>query len=291
MLLQAESFIVQRGAGKAKSRKVRVLHYIYLYLRVIEESTHIYTGNTQAAPPSLEPENMLYPSLRTHSLRLGKDMDALCGGNFESLLFGDCSNIQKDEFAEIYGFPQQLVSFISRTTYLSNATSAPSTSLDQQCRQLETGICEWTSPEQTATNADDPFSLLANQIMMPHLISAIHSAIIIFFYRRIRNVHPLMLQHHAEKTISSLEKFETEKRSLCLTNCGIVWPGFMAASEALDEGLRERSRVLLRGCARATGMRNFDVACDVVESVWAMKRNVGLRVDWSCVVRPALVLT
>lgn len=301
MLLQAESFIAHRGLGKAaKSRKVKVLHYIYLYLRVIEESTHMYTHHTPTVPPVTD--DMLYPSLQTHSLLHEKHKDALCGGSFETVLFGnDTCNTTKDEFAEIYGFPQHLLSLISRTTYLSNAiTSAKqnschpaiSTALDQQSRQLEAEICEWTPPPHVAPDTDDPFSLLANQIMMPHLIGAIHSAIIIFFYRRIRNIHPLMVQFYAERTISKLEQFEKEKRTLCLTNCGIVWPGFIAAAEAVDGGLQERARVLLSGCAKATGMRNFDVACDVVEGMWRMRREMGLDVGWGVGVgRPALVLT
>lgn len=298
MLLQAENFIAHRGLGKARqSRKAKVLHYIYLYLRVIEESTHIYPYYTPTVPCTVT-ESMLYPSLRTHSLLQEKDIDTLCGDNFEAVLFGD-NTTSKDGFAEIYGFPQHLLSLISRTTYLSNAIASAKqtsshfiipTALEEQCRKLETEICEWTPPTQVAPDADDPFSLLANQIMMPHLISAIHSAIIIFFYRKIRKIHPLMVQAYAEKTISNLEQLEREKRSLCLTNCGIVWPGFIAAAEAVDGGLQERARVLLRGCAKTTGMRNFDVACDVVEGMWRMRRE-GLSEDWGVVGRPALVLT
>jgi arginine metabolism regulation protein II len=294
ILLQAESFIAHRGLGKAaRSRKVRVLHYIYLYLRVIEESTHMYE---ELPAPALDTSNMLYPSLRTHNLRLGKDLDAV-SGDFETLLFGDDVNGQRDKFAEIYGFPQQLLSFISRATCLANAmagTTCPRdvSALEQQCRQLEAEICEWKAPEQVASNEDDPFSLLANQIMMPHLIDAMHSAIMIFFYRRVRHVHPVTLQHCVERTVSKLERFEAEKKTLCLANCGIVWPGFMAAAEALDEGLQDRARLLLRSCATETGMRNFDLACDLVENVWRTRRSLGLSVDWGrCLSSTALVLT
>ncbi|RSL41410.1 hypothetical protein CEP54_015829 [Fusarium duplospermum] len=93
-LLNAELFIGLRGAPKVnKSRKVKLLHSIYLFLRVIEESTYMYPPEKQPLTSlSRAPDSVLFPSLRTHSLCLGRDLDDSCGMAFEFGLFGGLEN-------------------------------------------------------------------------------------------------------------------------------------------------------------------------------------------------------
>ncbi|KAM5379640.1 hypothetical protein ACJZ2D_003834 [Fusarium nematophilum] len=282
-LLNAEVFICLRGIPKVeKSRKVKLLHSIYLFLRVIEESTYIYPQERpQLVTPSLPLNAMRFPSLRTHRLCLGRDLDVFCGTDFEAGLFGgpDSSNSQKRAaiFEEVYGFPEELFSFISRATYLANEVFmfqnqfpgfSVTSELEDRCRQLENEICAWIPPASGLgrDGDEDPVSTFANKNIMPHLVVAFHCAVVIFFYRRVRHLNPLVLQTHVEKTIANMEGFEQEQRNFSLVNCGVVWPG---------------------------GMRNFDLAADLLRDLWELRRQ-NPNITWMDLVRDrrlSLVLT
>lgn len=290
-LLNAEMFIGFRGAAKAnKSKKVKLLHSIYLFLRVIEESTYIYPSERQLlASPSLPVEGMRFPSLRTHSMYLGRDLDEYIGMDFEFGLFGEFdSPTTSGYFKDIYGFPQELISFISRATFLANEITALRNSypelsitsdLEHRCAKLEAEICAWSDhgspPSFDDLEDNDPASAFANRAIMAHLIAAFHSAAIIFFYRRVRRLNTVLLQPWAEKTLAHLHEFEREQRRFSLINCGIVWPGFIAGAEALDPALQAGFDTHLRTWARLSGMRNFELAANTLQDLWRARRAEG----------------
>ncbi|KAI5460374.1 fungal-specific transcription factor domain-containing protein [Mariannaea sp. PMI_226] len=286
-LLHAEMFISLRGIPKAnKSRKVKLLHSIYLFLRVIEESTFMYPPDKQPLmAPSQPADNMMFPSLRTHSLCLGRDLDGACCMDFEFGLFGDLDYQKNPAFKEIYGFPQELLSFISRATFLANQITmyrrnfpdlAMSTELENSAVELENELCAWNENwENSDGDGDDPVAAFANRAIMSHLIAAFHYATIIFFYRRVRQLNPLLLQSYVEKTIANLEGFEQEQHNFSLVNCGIVWPGFIAGAEATDPTLQARFYKRLQDCSRSSGMQNFGFAADFLQHLWGLRKQKG----------------
>ena len=302
-LLNAERLICFRGIPKpVKSKRVKMLHHIYLFLRVIEESTNIYT--VHIPPESLSfSDRMLFPSLRLSSLRAGRDLDFESGGDFEYGLLGefhhDPYQPAKIFFGKIYGFPLQLLSFISRVCYLANVVRAfqspgithdlnPSPELETHITALENEICYWDKNQMNVFHDDDEpvVGMSANHVTMSPLTTAIHSAIIIYFYRCVRIINPLLLQPYVEKTILNLELFEEEMRKFSLVNCGIVWPGFIAAAEALEPGLQARAYDLLRRNATNSGMRNFDVAADFALNLWRLRdENQNPNLTWVDIVR------
>lgn len=310
-LLNAELFISLRGAPKVnKSKKVKLLHAIYLFLRVIEESTYMYPSEKHPLmSPSRSQDKMMFPSLRTHSLCLGRDLDESCGMDFEFGLFGelgtDSASSNNAFFKEIYGVPQELLSFISRSTYLANEIAmlrnrdpgfSMTARLENRCSELENELCAWNNQKGSLNDeVEDPAAALTRRAIMHHLIAAFHCAVIIFFYRRVRPLNPLLLQPYVEKTITNLERFEQEQRNFSQVNCGIVWPGFIAGAEALDPALQARFDRRLRGCAKFSGMWNFDLAADFLQDLWRLRREKSdVNITWMEMVRDrqlALVLT
>ncbi|KAL5596632.1 hypothetical protein BROUX41_006670 [Berkeleyomyces rouxiae] len=287
-LLNAELFICLRGIPKArKSRNLKLLHCIYLFLRVIEESTYIYPLDR---PPlgnlSIPLDNMLFPSLRTNSLCVGRDLDQQCGMNFERGLFSDPGAFEKTPhptyFFEIYGIPHELLSFISRTTFLANEMCLSERNppgftvtfdLQDACNKLDAEICGWKYFTAMSQNkVEDPLSSFANQNIMPHLILAFHNAVLIYFYRRIRRVHPLMLQHWVEMTLNELELYEQKQHDFSIVNCGVVWPMFIAGAEAMDEILQARFLKKLHEDAKTSGMWNFELAASILAKLWKLRR-------------------
>ncbi len=151
-----------------------------------------------------------FPSLRTHSLFRGSIDDRNLKDDYESELMGGIQN-ESSFFEQVYGFPEQLLSFISRTSAVASelqasnsSPQAPSSRYDlaQRCKELEDEICSWNSYNGIIQDDIDDFSsATANLAVMPYLITAIHSAVIIYFYRRVRGLNPLLLQSYSEKTI------------------------------------------------------------------------------------------
>lgn len=298
-LLNAELFICYRGIPKAvKSRKVKLLHHIYLFLRVIEESTHIYPfGASMSILPSLPLSNMQFPSLRTYSLVNGNDLDECCGDNFELGLLDspDTRSSFRDStiFGLIYGFPEELLAFISRATAIANEISmiTPHGALNiphhlvDRSQSLEHDICTWKYEVGFGDTAEELSSTTNRKVIAP-LILAIHGAILVYFYRRVKVIHPFALQPHVESIVKHLEQHEEEKITSSVMNAGIVWPGFIAAVEALDEQLQQRAFRWLRECARRTGMRNFDTAADFAMELWKYRDAEGdVTISWTKLVQ------
>ncbi|KKF95609.1 Arginine metabolism regulation protein II [Ceratocystis platani] len=261
-LLSAELFISVRGISKAiKSRKVKLLHCIYLYLRIIEESTFI--------------------------LCVGRDVDQQCGTNIEHGLFEDPRVLGLKSglsvFAEIYGIPGELLSYVSRITFLANEAHlverispdfTVTFNLQDACQKLETEICEWEyATEPQGAQQAGPVPSAVKLSIMPHLIIAFHSAVLIFFYRRIRKVHPLMLQHWVNQTIAELELYEYEQHNFSIVSSGIVWPLFIAGAEAMGEPLQARFLKTLYENAESTGMWNFGRAADILKALWEYRQS------------------
>jgi arginine metabolism regulation protein II len=236
---------------------------------------------------------------------MGDDLDDICGGDFESGLVGQ-NEAGVSLFGEIYGIPESLLSLISHATSLSNELLAMRTStsdlsishdLAQRSKILENQITSWQCPPQSPMNspkaqADEAIS--ANQAIMHHLILAIHGALLIYFYRRISNLNPTILQGYVDETIDHLLQCEQEKLNANLINCGIAWPGFIAATEAIGEVRQMKILGWLRQSSQVSGMRNFDVAADVAERVWQLRREGRPDATWVDVVKESkagLVLT
>lgn len=255
-----------------------MLHQIYLFLRVIEESTYIYPDElARGAHKRVHSTRSLrYPSLRTYRRFLGDDLDEISGGDFELALLGQAQD-GSSLFDQIYGIPETLLSLLSHCTALANDISAQKASssdlsishdLAQRSKSLEDQITLWQYEPQQRQNGEDDESLGANAVIMGNLIRAIHGALSVFFYRRISNLNPSILQGLVDQTIDHLLQCEQEKLNAQLVNCGIAWPGFIAAAEAIGE---ERQSKCWVGCV---SLRR-PVECAILRWPQALRRASG----------------
>ena len=172
---------------------------------------------------------------------------------------------------EIYGISETWLSLVSQTTRLANilhaAKSAPDTNsgflshLQTRATNLERHIYDWVLKDSDAV-----FRSL--QPANRHMLRAMNSALIILFYRRIRNVDVSVLQRHVDAVLAALLDFDTALASEGLVGPGSPWPAFVAGCEAADH----RNRTLLmawldRGFDKS-GLKPFDTALGVLREVW-----------------------
>lgn len=209
----------------------------------------------------------------------------------------------------VYGMPGSLLRLIRRTTSLveeieasgfRDTTSTPiPADLNQKAMLVERSICAWGAnidasedhgyPPSTETVDSGPYvsdnlPALA-RIMSKALSTAVHHALLIFYFRSVRNTNPVILQHYVESVISNLEVHARCKKSFAPARVNvIVWPSFIAACEAIGEDIRSRSIECIRH-ALWSGFRNHEIAEKVAREVWRRKDLGYIYTSWRSVVQ------
>lgn len=292
----AEKLICLRGIPKRnKSHKTRILHYIFLFLRVIEESTYIYPQSEdreRLGTNELGTDDLLFPSIQTRARQLGQDSSPLSRAEFELGLLSIVPNTAS-LLMEIYGIPLSLFSLISRATSLANALDfeAPIQAhrlrdpvRAKQIKKLENEICTWNIEDAIIVETDAVEASVdaspVNNGRTQHLILALHNALVLYFYRRIYNVNPWLLQSFVDKVLEHLQKVEQEKLEFNILNTSIVWPGFIAAAEACGEESRRVSLAWLKGNWQKSGWRSFEQAAIIAEELWNTRQSGNHEITW-----------
>lgn len=309
----ARSYISQceeivRNLGKPKdrdSRKTKALHRMLFYIKVMESAS---SGHYCSQHPKTLLSNTLVEEDSAPVSYVPDICDQnLCYGqvvhNSASDLHVDASGEEKDA---VSGIPRALLRLVARTTELIDeiACSAPpdsglfnlSNEIEKKASCLESDIVTWPVSDQRSANpamappcpmpttcADD--SVDTSQQMLNCISRALHSAILIYFYKSVRKTHPMILQHYVESVLRDLEIHDSLKSRFTPARLNvIVWPSFIAACEAVNEDLRRRAIACLRHAAWA-GFCNWEVAEIVTREVWRRQDVGNVRASWQEVVR------
>lgn len=190
-------------------------------------------------------------------------------------------------YPQVYGIPETWLSLVSQVTRLANlldvVKSRPtssslelSNSLQKRAKLLEEMICSFASRPVVSCGGQAPDAEDAQQRHQapradgpnPHMLRALNTALEIFFYRRIRDLHPRILQGYVGDVIGSLGSFEGALASRGLEAPCPVWPLFMAGCEAIGPGDRDFFTGLARRGVEQFGISSFKTAGDIMSSVW-----------------------
>ncbi|KAL5343421.1 fungal-specific transcription factor domain-containing protein [Aspergillus crustosus] len=223
-LIDIERVIEGYGIPKLHmSRKVKMLHSIYLYLRILTEGTHIYNRSLGLGS----------------SESLGCEADSTSGLKsitWDLLMVESCNTYDtlsldfmqplappKSTFEQIYSLPASLFKLILETTQLANELGAfrhharanrDYDAFSTKVKKLEDSICEWECYHHETVYPHDPRDTPPLRERFPyHLTRAIYAALIIYFYRSVRDVNPVTLQPYVQQTIYHLKENEKYKRS------------------------------------------------------------------------------
>lgn len=181
-------------------------------------------------------------------------------------------------YPQVYGIPETWLSLVSQVTRLANlldmvkSRTSPSSfelsnSLQKRAKLLEEMICSFASRPIMGPgtgHAPDEDKDGPN----PHMLRALNTALEIFFYRRIRDLHPRILQGYVSDVIDSLKSFEEALASHNLEGPCPVWPLFMAGCEAVRPKDREFFTELTQRGVEQFGISSFKTAGDIMSTVW-----------------------
>jgi arginine metabolism regulation protein II len=159
-------------------------------------------------------------------------------------------------YMDIYGIPEIWLGYVSQITRVANImdyldeTSMEPTRTFQEClqkktTQLEDQICSLSAQNGSSrdfpplydnqSGVRAPNSTMASRAMM----RAMTTALLILFYRRVRKVHPFVLQPHVNNVITALEDFDLAQGIFDIKSPGTPWPAFIAGSEAMSVTARD----------------------------------------------------
>ncbi|PYI34380.1 hypothetical protein BP00DRAFT_336798 [Aspergillus indologenus CBS 114.80] len=283
-LRDIEQIIHRYGTRKvARSGKVRMLHSIYLYTRVLTERSCFDKPDSDATARDAEkPFSPIAPSLQVSTL------DYMVGPAYVPAADKWIRDLEdpnlefRSPFEDIYSLPQSLFELIAATTRLASrlrrSTMRESSEpvhhsvLLASIRNLETRICSWEyGTEDINSAAPRP----PRERSPYHLVQAVHKALIIHFRRAIRNANAIILQPSVRDVMLHLLAYDDCRHRINDQSADTCWPAFIAGCEALDPRLQGKFAQWLHIAAQTTGIRMYTVALEAMRQVWDARRRPG----------------
>ncbi|KAK6364452.1 hypothetical protein LTS17_012217 [Exophiala oligosperma] len=184
-------------------------------------------------------------------------------------------------YTELYGISETWLSLVSQTTRLANVIDRLGVDnerdnlqamelLERRKQRLENMVCSYTAIDRydATGQAQSEISRPSTEIARDSIVRALNSALVIFFYRRIRRLNPWILQEHVRNVVQALKDYDTSCRDANIWGTGSPWPAFMAGCEALHPSHREYLSNWFDKAFDITGFERLKAAKACMEDIW-----------------------
>ncbi|KAM6536365.1 arginine metabolism regulation protein II [Fusarium falciforme] len=294
----AEQLINHMSIRKFKfSRKARALHRIYLYLRVLYESTAMRTrdGTGSRFSPSLSSHRAMGPHPTSLPQRLFLESD---DSPSSMIPMEVSSTITQEPMTEmvayecIYGIPQSLLLLLKDAIEIidmvdmerkKTESTTISESLGSLCDKLENDILDWPLEERLAWCQEANKGMSAE--IIHHQTRAFHNALIIYFSQNVRLLGYRYLRQYVHTILDSIEAIEKIKAETKILAAPLFWPAFIGATEAFEPSLQERFKQWYNNVS-VYGIEAVRTGIQVVHEVWRRGPATNRRVksSWRSIV-------
>lgn len=311
-LLEAEKFIRLKGLNRRKSRKVRLLHHCYVYVRIFHESTFGRVADfehrkrirkaieSDVSSPhgrdGLSFRHMGWNDLDKEMLSTRSKED-----HENDLHLGIPSLHHASLYSEISGIPESWFYIFSQVIRLGNEKDAAGDDEESSVLTMNdfmrysNAIEKWINELSRWTKTRGLLEAYQGQ----HDPSILHSvfdvmvcALSIYFYRRIYNVHASLLQQKVTMIRDYLVESLTSEDGIVFGSVAFIWPAFIAACEAEDDGVRVTFSDWFSQCASRSGLPCFSENLQMIERVWQAKDEAhGTGVSWLDIMKREIVGT
>lgn len=196
--------------------------------------------------------------------------------NIRAIHLADSQLDEHNMYMQLYGVPETWLSLVSQITRLANLIDGLSSreeadagvlvSLEPKAAHLEKAVCVFRRRHQGETdNSGSTAEVISPHV---HMVHALSSALVVFFYRRIRKVNPLLLQDSVNSVISHLQSFDEALEKRGLRGPGTAWPAFVAGAEAISYRQRRSITTWLDKGFAKSGFAGYQVSREILEEVW-----------------------
>ncbi|KAJ5094604.1 Protein of unknown function DUF3468 [Penicillium angulare] len=301
-LIQAEKYISINGFNKCTlSSKRRTLHHCYAYMRIMAETTSI--SNNPEAHSSTDPtsEKMIYTDFRIYPsitfsdniMAMEKD-PAVAQRDLHLAIPGRWSLTL---FPKIYGIAESFLMLLSQVIRLANERDLSmqkgpemgKLNLSEfwvRAKALEKAIRVLLSCTSSG-HYDELYDDGQIEIENPR-VKAMYTALLIFFYRRIYDLDPALLQCDVISVQGFLEQIQTDAEGRDRNMAMLIWPAFIAACEAVQIETQTFFSSWFECCFAATGLNNASIARSIIGIIWANRQedsSAGENYSWPDVLR------
>ncbi|KAL6915431.1 hypothetical protein FSST1_006926 [Fusarium sambucinum] len=292
-LVDAERLLLEQGLHKSYiSGKTKLLHHTYTWNRIVSERSYTepsfdrsdgshMTGHTMI--PNVNLDDFLH--FEPHQQEKDSSSRETGRESLHDIHLKQDQGISDSTFIMLYGVSETWLSLVSQTTRLANLMQAvkhgskedkPSLyeHIERHKWVLEHRICSFSmTGATTSTSIDsnhlvDIYSQESQPTTRSHLVRALNFALIIFFYRRIYNVHPHILQQYVNVVAKSLQEFELYCEKEGQSGPGSPWPAFMAGCEAMTKKYRDYFEDWFDRAFARTGFTRLLTAKKCMQKVW-----------------------
>lgn len=297
LIIDTERLLRTRGLAKPwLSRRCRMLHHIYTWTRIIGESTyvlhdyrsenalerHIYGDGTKSTSSEAQRVQGDKEARLDNFLRLATAQEELAATGpkdpdvgLHDIHLDDPREDRATMYDQIYGLPEPWLSLLSRTTKLANVldaqklagrnTTAPAQSdiLQKRASSMENMVCSFAAQDIVGDSTSPNY----------HMTRALTAALVIYFYRRIRDVNSWIMQSHVDNVISALRDFDDALQKKSIPGPGTAWPAFIAGCEAISKKRREALSAWLQKGYAQTGLQGFQAASEQMREVWKRRED------------------
>ena len=262
------------------SRKAHALHRIYLYLRIIYEST---------APRSKgRPSTRLLPLL---SLSSTDALNQAPNSTLHSVFSEGHTQDQglPDDMSTyecIYGVPRVLLIMLKEAIEVIDMVDIEreegivnmSEPLADRCEKLESKILDWHVGEHGLDNDEDNGSI--NATIIHHQTKAFHNALIMYFSQHVRLLGHRYQRGYVMNILESIEAMEKIKAETNTVAAPLFWPAFIGATEAFEPSMQARFQRWYDG-ATLYGLAAVRTGIEVIHKVWEQGPSNGRRLESS----------
>ncbi|KAJ5747152.1 uncharacterized protein N7511_008848 [Penicillium nucicola] len=275
----AEKLITHMAAQKSSfSRKAQSLHRIYLYLRVIYESTAIrrYNSSGSRFAPWLGSAKTVGPQpiLPSTNAFIEEEDTPLSMMPMECTAPIQTPVSKISAYECIYGIPENLLLLLKQSIEVIDEVNHHREKgggsfipdyLNQICDELEQEIMDWPIEERLQRCKEAKNGISANIIY--HQTRAFLNALIIYFSQSIRHLSHRYLRQYVQNILESIEAIEQLKAETKILAAPLFWPAFMGATEAFEARQQERFRQWYER-AEIYGMECVRTGIQVLHEVW-----------------------
>ncbi|KAF9764059.1 hypothetical protein IL306_002902 [Fusarium sp. DS 682] len=290
--LETEKFIRTKGLNRRKSRKVRLLHHCYVFERLSHEST--FTQNTlnldhrnrvreaiEASGASAYSQDSLSFRLTTWS-NLDQEMLKVKGQEEgENDLHLQHPGIWSATlYPEIFGVPELHLFMLSLVIRLAREKEQSQDELVNtgltlkefmaRAKAVERWIKQLHVLRQSIWMVEAPIDPEHQQSvnLLNSLADTMQHALAVYFYRRIYDLDPSMLQEHVLGVRDRLLEFDASDAGMGYGSLRLIWPAFVAACETDDDDMRASFAQWFECAAKRSGLRIFMETKERIEQIW-----------------------
>lgn len=299
-LLETEKFIRMKGLNRKKSRKVRLLHHCYAYMRFFHESTTIsglHSKQRHHVREAVESSGMVVYSRDGLFFRL-KDWNNLDQEDMvvksqeegeNDLHLSEPGQFSATMYPEIYGIPEPWIFLLSQTIRLGNEKDAAEHNDTEIALPLKDFLCRAKAIEKRINNMQGMVPKIntsgnrepIDQNVLETVLQGMQAALAIYFYRRVYDIDAEMLQGKVVSVRDWLFRYEHADPTMVYGYSGYLWPAFIAACEAEDQEVQMSFLKWFRTSAQRSGLPCFTETLKDIERVWQEKRTCnGRSVTW-----------